>query len=107
MRQPRRDRVAAHVPAPPTVPDLGSAPELAAIFLLELALDVAKDALLAEHPTLVDDFPRPGDQGPVLDLANTICRRAYALRDILRRYRRAARDAVTLATNEPDSDLPF
>lgn len=34
---------------------------------------------LAEHMTLIDDFHRPREQGPVVSLAHTICRRAGAL----------------------------
>jgi hypothetical protein len=93
--------------APPTVPDLVVAPELAAIILLEHALDVAASALAAEHMTLIDDFHRPRDQGPVVSLANTICLRAGALRDTLVRYRRAVRDAASAAHDAPDDDLPF
>jgi len=92
-------------PAPPTVPDLVLAPELAAVILLEHALDIARDALLAEHLTLIDDFRRPRDDGPVVFLANTICLRAIALRDTLRRYRCAVRDAAT--PHAPDDDIPF
>jgi hypothetical protein len=44
------------IPPPPNVTDFVLAPELAALILLEYALEVAKDALLAEHPTIVDDF---------------------------------------------------
>ena len=97
------------VTASPTVPDLIDAPELAAIILLEHALDVAASALLAEHVTLIDDFHRPREQGPVVSLAHTICRRAGALRDTLVRYRRAVRDAVASddADTAPDDDLPF
>jgi len=64
------------------VPDFTSAPELAAVFVLERALDVVAHALLAEHPTLGDDFHRPGERGAVVDLARSICGRAtrYALR---------------------------
>jgi hypothetical protein len=94
--------------APPTVPDLVVAPELAAIILLEHALDVAASALLAEHVTLVDDFHRPREQGAVVSLAHTICRRAGSLRDTLVRYRRAVRDAAaSCADNAPDDDIPF
>jgi hypothetical protein len=92
-------------PAPPTVPDLVRAPELAAVILLEHALDVARHALLAEIPTLIDDFHRPREQGQVVDLAHSICLRAASLLDILRRYRRAVRDAAASPT--PDDDLPF
>jgi len=107
--KPPRSAPAKTPPVPPTVPDLVLAPELAAIILLEHALDVAREALLAEHPTLVDDFRRRNDDGPVLSLANTICLRAPVLRDTLRHYRHAVR----LATASPpvndagDDDLAF
>ena len=93
----------------PTVPDLIDAPELAAIILLEHALDVAASALVAEHLTLIDDFHLPREQGPVVSLAHTICRRAGALRNILVRYRRAVRDAAASddADSAHDDDLPF
>ena len=95
-------------PAPPTVPELVLAPELAAIILLEHALDVVREALLAEHPTLIDDFHRPGDEGRVVAGANTICLRAIALGEILRRYRRDVRDAMTATENaKDDEDIPF
>jgi hypothetical protein len=95
--------------APPTVPDLVDAPELAAIILLEHALDVAADALVAEHMTLIDDFHNPRQQGTVVSLAHTICLRASALRDTLVRYRRAVRDAAASAAHDCalDDDLPF
>jgi hypothetical protein len=91
-------------PAAPTVPDLEAAPELAAIILLEHALDVVREALLAEHPTLIDDFRRPEDDGPVLSLANAICLRAPTLRDALRRYRRAVRLATSSTQHHDDAD---
>ncbi len=60
-----RRRATTLVPPPsPTVPDIEAAPELAAIILLEHALDVVGNALLAEHPTLIDDFHRPSEEGP-------------------------------------------
>ena len=100
-------------PVPPattvslTVPDLVVAPELAAIVLLEHALEVAACALLAEHPTLIDDFHRPRDQGPVVSLAHTICLRAGTLRHALARYRHAVRDAASLGDDAADDDMPF
>ncbi len=104
-----RKRPSPPTPAPPTVPDLVGAPELAAIILLEHALDVAVSALVAEHMTLIDDFHRPREQGAVVSLAHTIHLRAGALRDTLVRYRRAVRDtaASTDADDAPDDDLPF
>ncbi len=103
----RRARPVA-LPPPPTVPELVLAPELAAIILLEHAINVAGQALLAEHPTLIDDFARARDDAPILALAETICRRAAALEQSLRRYRCAVRDASSPSRNDdaPD-DLPF
>jgi len=95
-------------PSPPTVPELVQAPELATIVLLEHALDLAAHALLAEHPTLADDFAGARDDGPVLTLASTICRRAAALEQALRRYRQAVRDAASPARScGRGDDLPF
>jgi hypothetical protein len=94
-------------PAPPTVPDLIDAPELAAIMLLEHALDLASSALVAQHLTLIDDFHRPVDQGRVVSLAHIICRRAGALRQTLEGYRRAVRDAATADDRTTEDDLPF
>jgi hypothetical protein len=79
----RRRPASPPTAAPPTVPDLVDAPELAALILLEHALDVAANTLLAEHMTLIDDFHSPREQGPVVSLAHTICHRAGALRDTL------------------------
>jgi hypothetical protein len=89
------------------VPDLVVAPELAAIVLLEHALDVVADALLAEHPTLIDDFHRPRDQGAVVFLAHVICLRGAALHEMLRRYRRAVSEAATPPDHDPTSDHHF
>lgn len=103
-----RKRVRAETPAPPppTVPDLAMAPELAAIILLEHALSVAGDALVAEHVTLIDDLHPPREQGAVVFLAHLICKREAALRDTLRRYRRAVRDAtMTPPPPEPDDEM--
>lgn len=92
----------------PTVPDLVEAPELAAVFILERALDVVLHALLAEHPTLVDDHRRPGDHGRVVNLANTICLRVAALRDTLISYRRAVHHATAPKRDDNvGDDLPF
>jgi hypothetical protein len=103
-----RRRPSRPTPAPPTVPDLIVAPELAAIILLEHALDVATSALLAEHLTLIDDFHRPREQGPVVSLAHVICQRAGVLCETLKGYRRAVHDAaVADADSPPEDDIPF
>lgn len=103
----KRSRHVLAAPAPPRVPDLVVAPELAAVFLLEHALDVAADSLLAEHPTLIDDFHTPRDQGPVVFLAHAICLRAAALRETLRRYRRAVGQARPAPAHDPADDDSF
>jgi hypothetical protein len=82
------------------------APELGAIILLEHALVGVTNALLAEHPTLIDDFHSPRDQGAVVALAYTLCRRQAVLLETLRRYRCAVRDAATPPPDH-DDDLPF
>ncbi len=98
---------APSAPPEPTVPDFAGAPELAAVFVLERALDVVARALLAEHPTLIDDFHRPR-RGNVENLAGAICLRAATLRENLVAYRCAVRDASRPSDAEdPDADLPF
>lgn len=95
-------------PPPPSVPELVHAPELGALMILEHALDVAREALFAEHPAICEDFCRPRDDGRVLATAYTICKRAVALRDTLRRYRSDVRNAapapfVEHATSDDDA----
>jgi hypothetical protein len=92
---------------PPTVPDLVVAPELATLALLDAALEVAVAALLAEHMTLIDDLRPTGRDGPIVELADLVCRRAGSLRGILARYVRAVRDAASDTPVDPDADLPF
>lgn len=104
MKRARRAPVA---PAPPQVPDLVVAPELAAVILLEHALAVAADALLAAYPTLIDDLQPPRDQGPVVSLAHVICCRGAALRETLWRYRRAVSVAAAPPAQDPTDDNTF
>ena len=109
MRRPVAKKGGAlETPPPPTVFDLVDAPELAAVILLEHALGVVIDALLAEHPTLIDDFAVARSKSIVLAHADAIWRRAAALHHLLRRYRRAVRDASTpVARDDSDHDTPF
>jgi hypothetical protein len=100
-------KVCAARPGPPTVPDLLVAPELAALALLDAALQITIAALLAEHMTLIDELRPPARDGPVVDLADAVCRRASSLRDLLARYARAVRDAARPPPVDPDADLPF
>jgi hypothetical protein len=103
----RRGRLLSPL-SPPTVPELVHAPELATIALLEHALDLAARALLAEHPTLADDFAGTRDDGPVLTLAHAISRQAAVLEQALRRYRQAVREtAAPVRCCDCRDDLPF
>lgn len=105
---PRRKRVPRPAPKTPTPPDLVLDPELAVLSVLAHVLDIATAALLAEHPTLIDDFRRPRDDGPIVTLASTLCRRAADLADTLATYDRAVRDTAPSRDHDPaDSDLPF
>ncbi|HSP99368.1 MAG TPA: hypothetical protein VL049_19270 [Candidatus Dormibacteraeota bacterium] len=105
----RRPPVPTTGPVPPTVPELVLSPELSTVFLLEHALQAASAALLAEHPTLIDDYARARDRDPVVALALVICRRSAALEAALRRFRRAVRAAHDAASSPDDNndDLPF
>ena len=95
-------------PPAPTVPELVLSPELSAVFLLEQALHVTCSMLLAEHPTLIDDYARLRDHDPVIALAYVLCRRCHALEGTLRRFRAAVRAAFDAASAPDDnSDLPF
>jgi hypothetical protein len=102
----RRRRVTRPAAKPPTPSDLVLDPELAVLSILGHVLDIAATALLAEHPSLVDDYRRPHDDDPILALASTLCRRAYALGDTLAAYDRAVRDAAASRAHA-DHDLPF
>lgn len=75
--------------------------------LLEHALSLAVDALLAEHMTLIDDFRPLREQGAVVGLAHTICRTAASLSETLWRYRRAVREAAAPPTHDSSDDPSF
>jgi len=104
-RRKRKPRPAAK---PPTPPDLILNPELAVLSVLAYVLDIATAALLAEYPSLVDDFRRPREDGPIVALASTLCRRASDLGDTLADYDRAVRDEAASSDHAGDeADLPF
>jgi hypothetical protein len=102
----RRKRAPQPAAKTPTPPDLVLDPELAVLSILAHVLDIASSALLAEHPTLIDDLRNPHDDGPVVSLASTLCRRASALANTLAAYDRAVRAAAASRT-DADQDLPF
>jgi hypothetical protein len=85
----------------PPVAVLSVAPELAALALLEAALEIASAALVAAQPELL----RPDDFEPSTDsaqAASAIVQQALALRGNVNRYR------IALVLDPgPDGPIPF
>jgi len=85
----------------PPVAHLGMAPELAALALLEAALEIANAALLAAQPEL----QRPEDFEPSTDsaeVASRLIEQSLALRGTINRYR------IALVLDPgPDGPPPF
>lgn len=97
----------------PTPPEIGRAPEVALLAVLDHALDVAAAAIVAAHPNILDDEPfyRRLDR-PEMKAADQILTRARRLRDALDRYRCAIAALHANADHEPEpsgspDDLPF
>ena len=85
----------------PPVVHLGLAPELAALALLEAAIEVTTAALHAAQPELLSVHDREPSTSSVT-VASTIVAQALALRGHINRYR------VTLVVDPgPDGPLPF
>lgn len=84
---------------------LASAPELAALALLDDALVIAAAALFAEHPTLGHEL-RPDAEPPSLRQARRILVESERLARAIARYRAAVLAAIAPppADHEP---LPF
>ena len=105
-RRPRRARG-----DPPDVLspfDVMDAPELAALALLEHAIDVARVAVLAQHVDLLDpDPPFRREPQPGGELTRPFLARAHALWVVTRRYRAAvAQAAVGLDGSRDDGGGP-
>lgn len=85
----------------PPVVALGVAPELAALALLEAALDIASAALVAAQPELMlpDAFEPSTDSAQI---AATLIQQAQALRGNVNRYRIAL-----VLDSGLDGPLPF
>lgn len=82
-----------------------NAPELAALVLLEQAIDVARIAVLAQHHDLLDpDAPRPRAPEPGAHLTESFFTRAHALQVVVRRYRAAVAIAA-LPPERPADDV--
>jgi hypothetical protein len=74
--------------------DVMDAPQLAALVLLEHAIEVARVAVLAQHIDLLDpDPPFRRDPQPGDELTTPFFTRAHALSVVIRRYRAAVAQA--------------
>lgn len=107
MTKPRRPRRACEEPSTPLAPltafDLMVAPELAALAVLERAIDVAWIALLAQHVDLLDpDAPFMRAPRPGANVAMPLFKVAHALTLVIRRYRAAVAEAA--ASHDPSRD---
>lgn len=83
---------------------LAQAPELAALALLDVALELSARALLAEHPTL--GLNESGPDPVLLRRAQRLLNIVRPLQRAVRRYR-AAVISVTGISKKVDDDLPF
>lgn len=92
-------------PAVLTPFDVMDAPELAALALLEHAIDVAWVAVLAQHLELIDpDAPFRCEPHPHADLTAQLFTRASALSVAIRRYRAALAPAAGQGGGHPPPD---
>lgn len=103
---------------PPLPHQLVKFPELAALELLDAALTVARNALLAVHPAVASErftraLPIPV---PLACLADSITAQVEALQTTLNRYRNLVAHAqesdsdeldFVLNARKPEDDLPF
>ena len=81
------------------------APEIAALALLEPAIEVARVALLAQHVDLLDpDPPFRREPQPGRELTRPFLARAQALSLVIRRYRAAIAQAP-VSSCSPDDDF--
>ena len=83
---------------------LAQAPELAALALLDVALELSVRALLAEHPTL--ELKEPPLEPLSLRRAQRVLSAVFPLQRAVHRYRDVV-VAATRATTKADDDLPF
>lgn len=93
-------------PAPLTPFDLMDAPELAALAVLQHAIEVAWVAVLAQHVDLLDpDAPFRRAPQPGADLTTPFFRGAHALSLVIRRYRAVVAKAAESRSGSPDDAL--
>ncbi len=89
----------ALVPAP-SVRQLAAAPELAALAILEVAMETTIAALLAEHPELCAADPDAGGSTPCATCADRVIHLGLELRGAINRYRLAR-------VHHPARDIPL
>ena len=87
----------------PTSAQLAMASERTILASLDLNLQLAVRALLAEHPALSDDGPREAPEPPQLALAASIRILAETLHQLIAGYRDATEHV--LGDAEPDDDF--
>lgn len=84
----------------PTPPEIARNPEIAALAILDCALELAARALLAAHPEL------DGDRGPLSAPARSALsalERAWKLRRHLARYRRLSEEPPPATADDGSS----
>jgi len=101
MTSRAHDARPAAVPAP-SVRQLGIAPELAVLAVLEAAIQNAIPALCAAQPELCAAAPNTGGSSPVSCAAGHAIALALELREALHSYRRALEEDPRC-----DDPLPF
>jgi hypothetical protein len=104
MTTPRRTRSTPADPHATLTPfDLMDAPELAALVVLEHAIEVAWVAVLAQHVDLLDpDAPQRRAPQPGAALTMPFFNGAHALTLVLRRYRAAVAHAAASSSASRD-----
>jgi hypothetical protein len=91
----------------PRPPELERDPELAVLAVLHVALNATIYALVAAHPHLASDWPRP--PYPEVAAADRVLSAAAVLLRAIAKYRRVLDDLATVAppAGPGDDDIPF
>ena len=87
------------VPWLPTPPEIAEDPQLAALAMLQAAVDVTTWALYAQHPDITDDEPR---YGRLAKLASSLIDTAQHLRSLIVAYRQRV-----ILEHDVSSKTPF
>ncbi len=106
--KPRRPAAPEATPEPLTPFSVMDAPELAALALLENAIDVARIAVLAQHADLLDpDAPYWSRRAtlPGANLTTAFFAHTHALWMTVRRYRAAVAASAVVTTPDDHDDF--